>query len=105
MSGEKKTLKDFENYEKTRQNAENKQTFDLTEKNEIEGKTCQNAENKQTFHLTGKNEINDTAHFFLDSEKLVKGCVMFFQNIAKVPNVNKIETLSKGDSRTEIPAV
>ena len=40
---------------KTRQNAENKQTFDLTGKIEIEGKTRQNAENKQTFDLTRKN--------------------------------------------------
>ena len=44
---------------KTRQNAGNKQTFDLTEKIEIEieRKTCQNAENKQTFYLTGKIQI------------------------------------------------
>ena len=40
---------------KTRQNAENKQTFDLTGKIEIEGKTRQNAENKQTFGLFGEN--------------------------------------------------
>ena len=33
--------------EKTRQNAENKQTFDLTGKIEIVRKTRQNAENKQ----------------------------------------------------------
>ena len=59
---------------KTCQNAENKQTFDLTRKIEVEGKTrqnienklnfwgkiefegktCQNAENKQTFDLTRK---------------------------------------------------
>ena len=41
---------------KTRQNAENKQTFDLTGKIEIEVKTRQNAENRQTFdlNLTGK---------------------------------------------------
>ena len=54
---------------KSRQNAEDaedKQTFDLTEKIEIEGKTGknrQNAENKQSFGLTGKIEI---------IEKLVK---------------------------------
>ena len=34
---------------KTRQKAENKQTFSLTRKIDIEGKTCQNVENKQTF--------------------------------------------------------
>ena len=41
---------------KTRQNTENKQTFDLTRniEIEIEGKTRQNAKNKQTFDLTGK---------------------------------------------------
>ena len=62
----------LKNNEKTRQNAENKQTFGLNRKNEverknsskcrkqsfdfmgkleIEGKTRQNAENKQTFNL------------------------------------------------------
>ena len=35
--------------EKTRQNAENKQTFHLNGKIEIREKTRQNAENKQTF--------------------------------------------------------
>ena len=44
-------------YEKTRQNAENKQTFDLTGKIEIEEKTRQNAENKQTFDLIGKIDM------------------------------------------------
>ena len=39
--------------EKTRQIAENKQTFDLKAKIEIE-KTRQNTENKQTLDLTGK---------------------------------------------------
>ena len=34
---------------KTRQNAENKQTFDLTAIFGINEKTCQNAENKQSF--------------------------------------------------------
>ena len=49
---------------KTRQNTENKQTFDLGRKIEIEGKTRQIAENKQTFDLTrimkieGKNSSN-----------------------------------------------
>ena len=38
--------------EKTRQNSENKQTFDLTGKMEIEGKSRQNSEIKQTFGLT-----------------------------------------------------
>ena len=49
---------------KTRQNAENKQTFELQfafdrirEKFKLGGKTCQNAESKQTFDLTGKIEI------------------------------------------------
>ena len=42
---------------KTRQNAKNKQTFDLTSKIEIEGKTRQNTENKQTFDLMGKLSI------------------------------------------------
>ena len=38
-----------------RQNAENKQTLDLTRKIEINEKTCQNAENKvQTCDLTRK---------------------------------------------------
>ena len=46
---------DPENNEKTRQNAENKQTFGLTRKLKLSGNICQNAENKQTFHLTGKN--------------------------------------------------
>ena len=76
--------------------------LDLTEKKikklKLRGKvrkTCQNAENKQTFELTGKNEIDEK----------VKGCVKFPQNIAKVPNVNKIETLLKGDSRREILTV
>ena len=39
---------------KSRQNAVNKQTFDLTGKIEIVGKSCQIAENKQTFDLTGE---------------------------------------------------
>ena len=42
---------------KTRQSAENKQTFDLTRKIENEGKTRQNAENKQTFDLIGKLKL------------------------------------------------
>ena len=42
---------DPENSEKTRQNAENKQTLDLSGKIEIEGKTRQNAENKQTLGI------------------------------------------------------
>ena len=37
--------------EKTRQNAENKQTIYLTGKIEIDGKPRQTAENKQTFEL------------------------------------------------------
>ena len=37
---------------KSRQNAENKQTFDLSGKVEIEGKNRQNAENKQTFFFS-----------------------------------------------------
>ena len=36
-----------------------KRAFDLTVKIEIEGKTRQNAENKQTFESTGKNEIDE----------------------------------------------
>ena len=44
---------------KTRQNVENKQTFDLTGKIEIERKTRQNAENKQTFDLTGKLKLRE----------------------------------------------
>ena len=40
---------------KSRQNAENKQTFVLTGKIEINEKTRQNAENKQTCDLPGKN--------------------------------------------------
>ena len=46
--------KDPENDEKTRQFAENKQTFDLTGKIETKGKTRQNSKNKQTLDLTGK---------------------------------------------------
>ena len=42
---------------KTRQNAENKQTFDITAKIKIEEKTRQNAENKQTLDLSEKIEI------------------------------------------------
>ena len=45
--------------EKTRQNAENKQTFESTAKIEIEEKTCQNAENKHTLDLTWKIEIEE----------------------------------------------
>ena len=40
---------------KTRQNAENKQTFDVMRKIQIDEKTRQNAENKQTFDLKGEN--------------------------------------------------
>ena len=47
---------DTENNEKTRQKSENKQTFDLMWKIEVEGKSRQNAENKQTFGLTRKTE-------------------------------------------------
>ena len=43
--------------EKTRQNAENKQTFDLTGKIEYDGKTRQNEENKQTFDFTGRMTV------------------------------------------------
>ena len=43
--------------EKSRQNAENKQTFDLTGKIKIDEKTRQNTENKQTFDLTGKLKL------------------------------------------------
>ena len=39
---------------KSRQNAENKQTFDLTAKIGINEKIRQNTENKQTFNLTAK---------------------------------------------------
>ena len=39
---------------KTRQTAENKQTFDFTGNIEFERKTRQNTENKQTFDFTGK---------------------------------------------------
>ena len=41
--------------EETRQNAENKQAFDLTGKIEINEKTRQNAKSKQTFDLNWKN--------------------------------------------------
>jgi len=47
----------FKNNEKTRQNAENKRTFDLTGKIETR-KNRQNAENRQTFDLTGKIELD-----------------------------------------------
>ena len=40
---------------KTRQNAENKQTFDLTRKLNFEEKTRQNAENKQTLWNCSRN--------------------------------------------------
>ena len=50
-------LRRYWNNEKTRQNAENKQTLDLSGKIEIEGKTRQNAGNKQTFDFTRKIEI------------------------------------------------
>ena len=51
----------IETKEKTRQNGENKQTFDLTltGKIEIKEKTRQNTENKQTFGWTGKIEIKE----------------------------------------------
>ena len=42
---------------KTRQNTQNKETFDLAGKIEIEGRTRQNAENKQAFDSVGKIEI------------------------------------------------
>ena len=38
---------------KTRQTVENKHTFDLTEKNEIDEKNRQNTENKQTLIFDG----------------------------------------------------
>ena len=44
--------------EKTRQNTENKQTFDLTAKIKIEEKTRQTDGNKQTLDLTAKIEID-----------------------------------------------
>ena len=40
---------------KTRQNTENKQTFDLIGNIENEGKSRQNAENKQTFDFMNQN--------------------------------------------------
>ena len=52
MTGKRK----IEIEEKTRQNAENKQTLDLTGKIEIEEKTRQNTDNKQTCDLTGRIE-------------------------------------------------
>ena len=42
---------------KTRQNTENKQTFDMMAKIEIEEKNRKNAKSKQTFYLIAKNEI------------------------------------------------
>ena len=47
--------------EKTRQNIENKQTFNLKGKrrNEIERKSRQNAENKQTFRIFQITHILD----------------------------------------------
>ena len=47
-----------ENNEKSRQYAENKQTFDLTGKIEKGKKTCQTAENKQTCDFSGKIQID-----------------------------------------------
>ena len=44
------------NRRKTRQNADSKQTFDLTRKIEIERKSCQNTENKQTFDSAEKTQ-------------------------------------------------
>ena len=50
FTGEKKMKK------KSRQNAENKQTFDFRGRMKLRGKkSSQNTENKQTFDLTGKN--------------------------------------------------
>ena len=61
----------IENEEKSRQNAENKQTFGLTGKIEKKNeKSRQKAENKQTLGLTGKIKIH---------EKLVK-----------TPKINKL---------------
>ena len=48
--------------EKIRRNAENKQTFDLSGKIEIEGKTRQNAENKQTILFTMEIGNINTTH-------------------------------------------
>ena len=57
--------------EKTRQIAENKQTFDLSGKIEIKGKTRQNTENKQTFGLNdGKMETNEKLVKILKINKL-----------------------------------
>ena len=53
------SLKIILSFEKTRQNAENKQTLDFTVETEISEKTCQTAENKQTFGFTGKIEISE----------------------------------------------
>ena len=65
---------------KTCQNAENKQTFALTGKDEIlklRQKTCQNAENKQTFDLAlwqpkiesnEKTRQNDLSYYYLHTD-------------------------------------
>ena len=51
-------MKKSKKIKKTCQNAENKQTFDLTGKIERNEKTRQNTENKQTFDLTAKIDID-----------------------------------------------
>ena len=53
---------------KTRQNAENKQTFDLTTKIEMNEKTRQNAENKQTFYLTAKIDSDEKRFILFHSD-------------------------------------
>ena len=56
-------LQELKRREKSRPNAESKQTFGLQEKLIFRGeKSRQNAENKQTFGLTGKIESNEKIH-------------------------------------------
>ena len=50
----------IEIHEKSRQNAENEQTFDFAGKIEIQGKSRQNDENKQTFDFDVKKNIVKT---------------------------------------------
>lgn len=92
------------------QNAENKQSFDLTRKIDIVGKTRQNDENKQTF-LTKKShqlrqkwdfrnvnfvEMRFSKYEFLDELMILPQCVVLksgFWLKIEFPSLNfKIET-------------
>ena len=57
--------------EKSRQNAENKQTLDLLGKIEIDEKSRQNTENKQTFDLRGKIELEGKSRQISENKQTI----------------------------------